>query len=296
MIKGILAPVDGCERAELVLPYVEELANRLGAHITLLHVYPPALRLQRDAHKHYVENLTTRVRASIRNDRVRVDGIALEGRPDQEIAGFATREDVSLIAAAAHSQTSAGHWTIGRTADKVIRAASKPVLLIRLGATSARAANGMLDRILVPLDGSRMSRDVLAHATALLDSAVPSPQWKLVITHVVPSDHYAAGPLIAKRVPYTRTELEDLQRQASRYLEEVAIRLRAGGKHVESKVAVGEDVATTILQISADVGANLIAMTTHGHSGFSRLFLGSVAERVMHSTTTPLLLVRPATE
>lgn len=296
MIKGILAPVDGCDRAELVLPYVEELANRLGAHVTLLHVYPPALRLQRDSHEHYVENLAARVRERIRNDRVHVDGIALEGRPDREIAAFATREDVNLIAAAAHSQTSAGHWAIGRTADKVIRAASKPVLLIRLGATPASATNGMLDRILVPLDGSRMSRDVLVHANALLDTAVPSPQSKLWITHVVPSDHYAAGPLIAKRVPYTRTELDELQRQASRYLEEVAVRLRAGGRHVESKVVVGEDVATTILRTSAELGANLIAMTTHGHSGFSRLFLGSVAERVLHSTTTPLLLVRPATE
>jgi len=44
---------------------------------------------------------------------------------------------------------------------------------------------------------------------------------------------------------------------------------------------------------ATEVGANLIAMTTHGYSGFSRLFLGSVAERVLHNATAPLLLVKP---
>ncbi len=295
MFTGILAPVDGCERAELILPYVEEVSNRLGAHITLLHVYPSRLRPQRESHLRYVEHLAVQARDRIRNAHVRVDGIALEGRPDQEIATYAAREDISLIAAAAHSQTTEGHWTIGRTAGKVIRATSKPVLLIRLGTGPSTATGEVLNRILVPLDGSRISRDVLTHVDAILGDATESCPGRIWLTHVVPSKHYATGPLIAKRIPHTRTELKDLEQQASRYLEEVATMLRKSGRNAETRVSVGDDAASSILQTSMEVGANLIAMTTHGHSGFSRLFLGSVAERVLHSTTTPLLMVRPAT-
>lgn len=293
MITGILAPVDGCERAELILPYVEELSSRLGANVTLLHVYPPTLHLQRDAHIQYVETLSSQVRKSIRNDHIQVVGVALEGSPNRAIADYAAREDVSLIAAVPHSQSSEGHWTVGRTADKVIRETNKPILLVRTGLPGT-GSDGVLNRILIPLDGSRTSREVLPHVNAILGRNSDSSPRLIWLTHVVPSEHYATGPLIAKRVPYTQSELEELRRQASRYLEEVATRLRAGGSSVETRVAVGSDTATMILETSAEVGANLIAMTTHGHSGFSRLFLGSVAERVLHNSTTPLLLVKPA--
>jgi len=290
MITRILAPVDGCERSEAVLPYVEELSTRLGAHVTLLHVFPPSLRQQSDAHLAYIDSLASRLRDHLGRAGVQVDGIALEGKPNREIVEYASRQDIGLIAAAPHSQSSDGHWTIGRTADKVIRETSKPVLLVRTGSAAER--HGLLDRIVVPLDGSRASRDVLGFVEALMrdgGSGVPALLW---LVHVIPSEHYATGPVIAKRVPYNKLELDELNGQASRYLEEVAGKLRLRGKDVATHVTSG-DAATAIIAIARELGANLIAMTTHGYSGFSRLFLGSVAERVLHQSAVPLLLVKP---
>ncbi len=292
MIGRILAPVDGCARAEVVLPYVEELSNRVGAHVTLLHVFPPTLHEQREAHVQYVETLASRLQARLRHSRVQVDGIAIEGKPNREIADYAAREDIDLIAASPHSQRSHGHWTVGRTADKVIRETSKPVLLVHLEAPATAAGKDLLNRILVPLDGSRASRDVLPHVEAILDKEWLSGSGIVWLMHVIPSDHYATGPLIAKRVPYSSSELDVMRLQASRYLEEIARRLRIDERRIETRVATG-DTATMIIQASAEVGANLIAMTTHGHSGFSRLFLGSVADRILHRSTIPLLLVKP---
>lgn len=292
MITRILAPLDGCERSEAVLPYVEELSARLGAHVTLLHVFPPSLHQQSDAHITYMNSLASRFREHLGCAGVQVDGVALEGKPNRVITDYASRDDISLIAAAPHSQSSDGHWSVGRTADKVIRETSKPVLLVHTEA-SATSDHALLDRILVPLDGSRASRDVLQYVEALLHKSEGADSAFLWLVHVIPAEHYATGPVIAKRVPYSRAELTDLKGQASRYLEEVAGRLRERGLPVHTHVGTG-DAATAILSLAGGLGANLIAMTTHGYSGFSRLFLGSVAERVLHRSTVPLLLVKPS--
>jgi nucleotide-binding universal stress UspA family protein len=291
MITRILAPVDGCERSETVLPYVEELSARLGAHVTLLHVFPPSLHQQSEAHISYMNSLASRLRERLAHAGIQVDGIALEGKPNRVITDYASRDDISLIAAAPHSQSSSGHWTVGRTADKVIRETSKPVLLARTEA-SATSDHSLLDRILVPLDGSRASRDVLEYAEALMHKGEGADSAILWLVHVIPAEHYATGPVIAKRVPYSPTELGDLKAQASRYLEEVAERLRRRGLPVHTLIGTG-DAAAGIISLAGELGANLIAMTTHGYSGFSRLFLGSVAERVLHRSTVPLLLVKP---
>jgi len=292
VITRILAPVDGCERSEAVLPYVVELSSRLNAHVTLLHVFPPSLHLQREAHVQYIETLASQLRDRLRHAEVEVLGVALEGTPNREIADFAARDDISMIAASPHSQTSDGHWTIGRTADKVIRETSKPVLLVSADARAGTTGAELMSRILVPLDGSRASRDVLPHVEAILQKDWGEGASAVWLVHVIPADHYAAGPVIAKRVPYTKAEADELRGQASRYLEEVAVRLRARGRTIETLVTSG-DAAKMIMRTATEVGTNLIAMTTHGYSGFSRLFLGSVAERVLHNATAPLLLVKP---
>jgi nucleotide-binding universal stress UspA family protein len=115
---------------------------------------------------------------------------------------------------------------------------------------------------------------------------------KLTLAHVVPTTHYAAGPLIARRVPYDHAAMDELKNEARRYLEEVAAKLRDDVRQVETIVAEG-DAAAEILEIAKTIDANLIAMTTHGFSGFSRLFLGSVTDRILHNAPVPLLLVKP---
>lgn len=54
---------------------------------------------------------------------------------------------------------------------------------------------------------------------------------------------------------------------------------------------VGDDIAHCILHASADMGADLIVMGTHGRHGFRRFVLGSVAERFLHIATCPVLLI-----
>ena len=145
---------------------------------------------------------------------------------------------------------------------------------------------GLYDKILVPLDGSTLAEQVLPHLQRL---ATPT-DTTFVLVNVINSANYVATH--SRYLPpdyFTR-----LRASAEAYLAEQQRPLEEAGFRVEAYVGDG-DAAGTILQLAATVQADLIAMTTHGHSGFVRWALGSVAERIVSETALPVFLVREAT-
>ena len=70
--------------------------------------------------------------------------------------------------------------------------------------------------------------------------------------------------------------------------------LRARGLQVQTKVDVAEQPASAILEDAETVPTDIIAIETHGRGGLSRLFLGSVADKVVRGAHVPVLLHRPA--
>ena len=78
-----------------------------------------------------------------------------------------------------------------------------------------------------------------------------------------------------------RTEHEELRTRAAAYLNTVAEPLRAQGHQVDTAVVIQPQCAAGILEQAVSTDASLIAMATHGRSGFQRLALGSVADKVL---------------
>jgi len=76
------------------------------------------------------------------------------------------------------------------------------------------------------------------------------------------------------------------------YLTAIAAELRAKGLRVDTQVRVGTNAVEEILAGARDVGADLIAMTTHGRGGLGRLLFGSVAEAVLRQADIPVFLMR----
>jgi nucleotide-binding universal stress UspA family protein len=77
-------------------------------------------------------------------------------------------------------------------------------------------------------------------------------------------------------------------------LERVADRLRGRGVDVRATVVTDEQPARAIAAHAAAHDVDLIAMTTHGRGAFGRLVAGSVSEKVLRTTHTPMLMYRPA--
>jgi nucleotide-binding universal stress UspA family protein len=80
--------------------------------------------------------------------------------------------------------------------------------------------------------------------------------------------------------------------QATAYLDTLRERVAAGSVHVRTEQMVGY-AAATLLDYERDAGIDLVVMCSHGRTGLARFALGSVAERLLHHGTAPVLLVRP---
>jgi nucleotide-binding universal stress UspA family protein len=94
------------------------------------------------------------------------------------------------------------------------------------------------------------------------------------------------------RVPYTEEEIKPLKVVAEKYVKSVSDKLMADGIKTSYEVRVGS-AGEEIIEAERKMGVDIVAMSTHGHSGFGRWEHGSIADKVLHHGNTPLLLVRP---
>lgn len=140
-------------------------------------------------------------------------------------------------------------------------------------------------RILHPTDFSRASAPALRRAVTLA-RACRAP---LVLLHVMTPP----SPFIAEdTLPSSYAELLILaRRSAKRRLAAAVGRVRRTGVRVQAIFAEGLP-ADEILRAARRARADLIVMGTHGRTGVSRVFMGSVAERVVRESRSPVLTVR----
>jgi nucleotide-binding universal stress UspA family protein len=150
----------------------------------------------------------------------------------------------------------------------------------------------MYDRILVALDGSELAQRVLPHVEALADKF--GSQLTL-LRAIPPMGTYIAPTAMGLPMAYPVTDfteaMEAARETAAEYLNGVAQALKGRGLNVQIEYPEGE-AADLLVERAKAVGANLIAMTTHGETGLARFFLGSVAEDVLRHTPCPVLMVR----
>jgi Universal stress protein UspA and related nucleotide-binding proteins len=143
----------------------------------------------------------------------------------------------------------------------------------------------MIHRILVALDGSNVAEQALPYASVL---ASVTGADLLLVTAMVPPDRWTDDGAVA------RWEQEE-EAAAAQYLDVVCDRLREDGAAVRAKVVWGR--APVVISAAAEEeAADIIALTTHGRSGITRWVLGSVADKVLHTSQKPLLLVRAQEE
>ena len=151
----------------------------------------------------------------------------------------------------------------------------------------------MYENILVPLDGSKMSEAVLPFIEDILSKLSPDVEKEITLLQVL-SDRetiYNAGG------EYSETRLilekkEELQNKAKEYLNRVGETLRGKEASVTPKVVFGIP-AEEIVKAADEVGANLIAMSTHDHSGIVHWTFESVTDKVLrHEESVPVLVVR----
>jgi nucleotide-binding universal stress UspA family protein len=146
----------------------------------------------------------------------------------------------------------------------------------------------MYKKILVPLDGSPLAEAVLPHAQALAKSE--GAEIVLLSVPVTPSlELLARSPGLANRV------IEESEKETEEYLEAETVKLTREGSKVTSIMREGP-IPEVILKVADEVHADVIAMSTHGRSGVQRWLMGSVADRVVHHSRIPVMLIHPVSK
>ena len=142
----------------------------------------------------------------------------------------------------------------------------------------------MYKRAIVPLDGSMVAEGIIPF---ILEIAGPLDMEVVLLRVVVP-----IPPSVIEGSRHV--EVEDVEKrrlEAEEYLAPIVAELRGKGVRVKTQVRRGEPT-DEILAGAREIHADLIAMTTHGRSGFGRLLFGSVAEAVLRHSEVPVFLMR----
>ncbi len=146
----------------------------------------------------------------------------------------------------------------------------------------------MLNKILVPLDGSPFAEAVLPQARALAECTGA----QILLLRVIPTPIYNLVFASNPPLPLQANPEYDTRTLAESYLERVVAEHFSGESDVQREVSSGA-TADVILEFASGQNVDIIAMSTHGRSGISRLMLGSVAEEIVQRSHLPVLLVRP---
>lgn len=153
----------------------------------------------------------------------------------------------------------------------------------------------MSERILIPLDGSKLGEAALSYVEELISRLAPEEKIEVTLFHVITATKHTLhirGATEMVSIPYTEEELVEMKDAATDYLNKVSDDLRSKKVTVKCKVSVSENPADEIIKTETEVNADLVAMSTHGRSGISRFAVGSVADKVLRGGTVPVLMVR----
>jgi nucleotide-binding universal stress UspA family protein len=143
-----------------------------------------------------------------------------------------------------------------------------------------------MKRILVPLDGSELAEEALGPALRLAKRHGASVRLVSIVSDVAPP--VALAPDAVEAVSHW---LDEEEKATHRYVDGVQARLEGRGVEISTLVEVGR-VTPTLLAAAAGFGADLVMLTTHGRGAWNRLWLGSIADQLLRSSSVPLLLLR----
>lgn len=150
----------------------------------------------------------------------------------------------------------------------------------------------MYERILVPLDGSKVGEAALPLVEELVSKLAPKVKTEVILLQVISSlTHYIIAGEASVQVPYNEKEIAQIKKKTRDYLEKASEGLKSKGANVTIKVTTGR-AAEEIVRVADEARADLIAMSTHGRSGLSRLTFGSITGKVLRGGNVPVLVVR----
>jgi nucleotide-binding universal stress UspA family protein len=298
MFTKLLVPLDGSKTAEKALPYARYLAQDKNVVVELLAAVDVA-NMARHMSAERALHVDTMVEDAVRASEKYLQAIAgtftaakiktavETGRPEEVIVEKGAAEEDTLITMATHGRSGMNRWLLGSVAEKVLRGATGPVLLIR-AREDGRSEDGPPPKsLIVPLDGSDLAERVLPKAMEFAKQK--NLEIVLIRAYHIPTTAYAGVEGYA--LPMDDL-LKSMREEACEYLEKKVADVNKLGIAKESFTAREGLPADEVISFAKNLPGGLIAMSTHGRSGVRRWVLGSVTETVVRHSENPVLVIR----
>jgi nucleotide-binding universal stress UspA family protein len=147
----------------------------------------------------------------------------------------------------------------------------------------------MYKKILVPLDRSKRAEKILPHVENL------AAHYKAEVIFLTTIPDFQAGAVDGSFVEFSEKDFTTQSEKAKFYLKSIVENFQQKDINARMVVTRGSAVAN-IIQTAEIENVGIIAMTSHGRGGLTRVFYGSVAAGVLNSADRPLLIVRARRE
>jgi nucleotide-binding universal stress UspA family protein len=246
-----------------------DLAEALGATLVLMTAEPMILwHEQLDRAQAYLEEQAAETGSP------RVETLVIEDEARQQAILGQGEAAHSVVCMATHGRGGLGQAVLGSTAEGVLRASTRPILLVGPGVD--RSARPIRDgNLVVAIDGSDASATILPTAADWVHWLGLRPWAVEVLT------------------PPSGTAMEPDPAAEGAAVHHAAQTLRdRDGRGAQWEVLHGPDAADALVAFAERLPASLVAMGTHGRTGLARVTLGSVTMRVVRECSCPVLVQR----
>ena len=284
-IRRLVVLLDGSSFAAQAIPLAKAIGQATSARLTLFSAIDNEYQVEDEKYKQiqverqeYLQNLVEELESS----GLVADHIVSSGSTVDAAEALVADGGVDLLITTTRGKSGVPHWLSGGVSSKLVQRINKPVLLVK-SIDQKTSKTPMIKRILVALDGSIYSERALPYARALAQ-AFRSELVLISVPEVPRMKDYRAA---AEIVDTLRIKADTNMRK---FLQAVARSLRNEGIKVRT-IVTGSIPARTIISIGKKHDTDLIMMTSHGRGGLELFMVGSVAQRVVQSTQTPVFIV-----
>lgn len=213
------------------------------------------------------------------------------GDPRTEIIKVADETGAGAIAMSTRRTSALARGILGSVTDRVLHMSGRPLLVIQPKEPPTPLPEGWPRAVIVPLDGSELSETAIPMATFIAKGAGA----RMVFLRSMPLKDTEAvrGAMSAAEAEYGFKLERDRQGQIGyQYLDRFVTEAQSKGLEAEAQLYSG-GAARRIVELANEIYCSLVVMTTHGASGFKRLMVGSVTDKVVRASGQAVMVLPP---
>lgn len=297
-LEKVLVPIDTSEVAERAIPWARAVAGDSG-EVVLLEVVPVASAVRsiggqvigtaetiQAGYQQMAEEQLAAAAEKWFAEGDRVDSVVAAGEPGEQILAVAEKTGADLIVMSSHGRGSIGRFVSGSVADRVVRHAPVPVMVV--GPEGDIPADVKIQRVLAPVDNSELSLAALPVAGELAKATGASVQ---VLHVVVPATDLAmAYPGAAGAIPPIAVDqtYEELTTAGKDLVSQAIATLRDQGVDAHGTVYTGSAASVILDEVKP---GDVIVLSSHQRQGFARWVLGSTSMKLIRNGEAPVVVV-----